>query len=136
VRRKMRVTFAIPDCPPDISLDCAPPFPDVNAVYRAGASAFLEPHRLAIDCGKMSEKGAVRLYAMVYAEGVILSSPTEGFAEFSRQDWTAWLIEHPVHFKKLRDYLDHRKNWEEPDAPGGAEDGGEQGHPDAGAPPQ
>ncbi len=133
MRKKMRVTFKIKDCPPDISLDCAPPFPDVNTVFRAGATAFLEPNRLAIECGKMSTAGAERLYAMVYAEGVILSSPTEGFEEFSRPDWTAWLIAHPVHFEKLRNCLDHRKNWEEPDEPGGAEDGGQARHRDIGS---
>ena len=126
----MLIEIAIPDCPPTIRLLCAPPFPDVNTVYRAGATAFLEPRQLAIDCGKMSDKGAERLYAMVYAEGVILSSPTEGFEGFSRPDWTAWLIEHPVHFQKLRDCLDHRKNWEEPDESGGTEDGGQARHPD------
>ena len=133
MRTRLLIEISIPDCPPTIRLLCAPPFPDVNTIFRAGATAFLEPNRLAIDCGKMSKAGAERLYAMVYAEGVILSSPTEGFEEFSRPDWTAWLIEHPVHFQELRDLLDHRKNWEEPDEPGGAEDGGQARHPDTGA---
>ncbi len=128
---------------PDVTIDCMPPFADVNTVFRAASQALLEPHQLAIQLDKMSEEGAERLYAMVYAEGVILSSPTEGFTGFSRQDWKAWLIEHPVHFQNLREICDYRKNWEEPgDEPGGAGDGGteaaepEKGHPDAGAPPQ
>ena len=121
---KRRIRLEMEDCPPFVTIDCAPPFPDLNLFFRAAAQAFIAPYQLAIDVGKLTEASAERIYAMAYAEGVIMSSPTEGFESFEPADWTQWLIEHPIHFRNLREICDYRRNWED------ADDCGEKGYQD------
>ncbi len=96
---------------PHLELECLPPFPDLNLLFRVASHAILDPYRLAIELGKVTEETATRLYARLYAEAVIRASPTPGFEDMTRERWAEWLIEHPVHFTNLRSFCDFRNNW-------------------------
>lgn len=106
-----RITFKAPFPEPHLSLDCWPPFPEVNSVYAAAAKAFIDPYRLALEVGKIEEKTALHFFARLYSEGVIDKSPTPGFEKLTQVDWATWLMDHPDHFAELRALCEHEGNW-------------------------
>lgn len=105
------------------SIDCWPPFPDLNCLYAAAAIAFLRPHKLAIDMGRMPEERNVELLASTYAEGVIAGSPStkDGMNKFDPAQWRQWLLANRETFRILRSYCDVRRTFD----PVGGEDGQE-----------
>lgn len=109
-----RITFGGNFPKPHLSIDCWPPFVDLNPLYRAASMHFVQPYKLAIDAGKLSEESAVRVLAQAYAEGVIAKSPTDGFQDLKGSDWIDWLVEHPDHFADLRAHVEVRRLWDDP----------------------
>ena len=112
-----RVTFKAPFAEPHLSIDCWPPFADLNAIFMAASKAFLDPYRLAIDCGKLSDERADDLLMQAFAEGVVASSPTPGYEGWSGREWLKFFRENPDHFDELRRHLTVRRNWDDPKEP-------------------
>lgn len=109
-----RVTFAEPFPEPHLSIDCWPPFPDLNMLFAAAAKAFVDPYTLAAQMGKISEESAIMVQAQAYAEGVVANSQTEGYEAYGVREWLAFFLEHPDHFDELRRHLEVRRNWDDP----------------------
>lgn len=114
-----RITFVAPFAEPHLSIDCWPPFEELNAFYERAALSFLRPYQTAIDAGKIEEATAVRVLAKVWAFACIAKSPTPGFEKFKEADWERWLVLHPEHFEEMRAILGVRRNWD----PAGGSDG-------------
>jgi hypothetical protein len=121
------ITFAAPFDEPHVSIDCWPPFVDINIIFMAAFKSFVAPYQLAIDAGKVSDETATRVMAQAYAEGVIARSRTPGYEKFKGRDWLAFFLKHPDHFDELRRACEVRRNWDLPvevgdgdDSPGGS----------------
>ena len=107
-----RITFEGDYPQPHLSIDCRPPFPEVNPIFRACFHAYMQPYELAIEVGKIAEETAVGIMAHTYAEGVVAKSPTPGFENMKAADWRKFFADHPGHFAELRSYCEARGNWD------------------------
>jgi hypothetical protein len=109
-----RITFEAPFAEPHLSIDCWPPFVDVNQIFRAAFHSFVQPHQLAIDAGRVDERTATKLLAQAYAEGVVARSPTPAYEAWIGSDWLKFFLRYPDHFDELRRVCEVRRNWDEP----------------------
>lgn len=112
----------------EVEFDVGPAFTDLNPLYRAAAIAYVQPYTLSSQLGRISEERSTELLAAAYAEGVIFDSrPT-----MTSQEIRSWLIAHPNEFTIIREYAEHRRNFEEGD--GNAESPGPETGSSDGAP--
>lgn len=97
------------------SIDCWPAIAEINPLYSAAAQAFLRPHALGAQMGRLSEGRSEELLSQVYAEGVIAGSPSPRFDSYYPRDWRKWLLENREQFRILRSICEVRRNFEDPD---------------------
>lgn len=108
---KLRIRFEAPFAEPHFAVIINPPFVDVNPIFEAVVKVRLTPYLVAIQAEALSEATAVRIYAQVYAEGVIDRCETSPLDEWLVEDWEKFFNEHPDHLDELRQHAEHRPNW-------------------------
>jgi len=94
-----RVVFEYLD---GLAIDIMPADIDLNPVYQAAVLTHLRPYTLAASLGRLSEERSEQLLARVYADGIIVGSPTDGHDKWRQADWEKWLLEHKEEFATLR----------------------------------
>ena len=82
-----------------------------NPIYRMEVEKRIKPLELAITLGRVSQEKADRLWAEVYAETVIVGSPTEKLREFDNAQWVEWLLEDLERFWCIRRYAMAEENF-------------------------
>lgn len=75
---------------------------NVNSIFQAAVLTHIRPYALAASMGRLSEARSEQLLARVYADGIIVGSPTEGYDKFTQADWEKWLLENKEEFRQLR----------------------------------
>jgi hypothetical protein len=97
---------------PHLSIDCWPPFAEVNKIFVAAFQACVAPYQLAIDCGKLGEETSLKVWIKCYATGVVAKSVTPGYEKMRESDWVKFFTDHPEHFEELRAVCEHSRNWD------------------------
>jgi len=92
-----------------VSFVVGPAFSDLNTLYHAASLAFVKPYILSVQLGRLSEERSQELLASTYAEGVVFESEPP----MSPTDVRAWLLAHPEEFTIIREYAEHRANFED-----------------------
>lgn len=105
-----RLQFA--DYDPVIEIDVMPAVAELNALYRASAMAHLQPIFFAAQVGRLSDKAAEEKLAIVYAEAVIVGSPTPGLDQYDTEDWRKWLLSHREEFATIRSLVEVARNFD------------------------
>ena len=88
----------------------------MNFRMKDALEAALAPRWLAISGGALSEEGATRLLAEVYAQAVVLEWSSEGWGEElpepgDREGFAEWLTTHTLEFEDLRAIAEDPKNF-------------------------
>ena len=99
---------------------------ELNEFFRAATMAYIQPHILAMQLGRLSEEREREILMQAYACGVVLDSEPK----MSEQEVLAWFKSHPQEFDILFEIADYRKNFEDDDHPN--EHGGNAASPGTG----
>lgn len=82
--------------------------PDLNEFFRAASMAYVTPHALAMQLGRLSEERQREILQQAYACGVVLETDPK----MSEAEILEWFKSHPGEFDILFEIADHRKNFE------------------------
>ncbi len=92
-------------------IDVRPALGLVNRLFRQMVELVLRPYHFAAQSGKLSDETARRLLAQIYAESVIIGSPTPAFAGFGLREWEQWLVANPEKLDAIRQVAENPASW-------------------------
>lgn len=96
----------------DVDIDVVAADPS-NMVFGLLVKTHLGPLSLAAELGRLTEETALQKMALIYAEAIIVGSPTPSLEQNTRADWEQWLITHPEEFVSLREICECPDNFVE-----------------------
>jgi len=83
--------------------------PELNEYFRAASMAYIQPHVLALQLGRMTEEREREIMMQAYACGVVLETEPK----MSEAEVLSWFQSHPAEFDILFEIADYRKNFED-----------------------
>lgn len=104
-----------------VSIDCNSAVADQNPVMHAAQLTLLAPYALALQMERLPEERAWEIWARLYAEAVIMGSPTPVFERFTKDEWVEWLLREREAFIVLRSVCEAPDNFRAPEVPWRAE---------------
>lgn len=118
--RTLTVEFNNEDDGTQVKMQIGAGDPDLNEFFKAASMAYIQPHLLAMQMGRLGDEREKEILMQAYACGVVLDTEPK----MSERAVFSWFKSHPDEFDILFEIADHRKNFEDdgdPDEHGAVE---------------